>query len=156
MESFDEILKDIATSNELWDSSREEISYTESKYTLMDKDFFSFAKCFVINEKFASSVQTIVITTAWSEFSYKITTCADGVFVTYEGAYRGLLSQNLLPKLTPVDLMSAKVKSSLNNYDTLSEYVVVQEKLHSFKKEEGFQVNVHVHPRCVHEILTRK
>lgn len=47
----------------------------------------------------------IIIHTAWSNFTYRIFQNDGKVCCEYEGAFRGLLEQKLLPHLTPVGNM---------------------------------------------------
>ena len=69
----------------------------------------------------------IVIHTAWSNFTYRIFQSGGKVCCEYEGAFRGLLEQKLLPHLTPVgNLLDYEVlESSLyksGERKTLREY----------------------------------
>lgn len=69
----------------------------------------------------------IVIHTAWSNFTYRIFQDKGKVCCEYEGAFRGLLEQKLLPHLTPVgNLLDYEVlESSLyksGERKTLREY----------------------------------
>ena len=43
----------------------------------------------------------IHVTTAWSNYTYRIYQKGNSVWCEYIGAYRGLLEQNLLPTMTP-------------------------------------------------------
>ena len=55
----------------------------------------------------------IHIRTAWSNFTYRIFTWGDTVLCEYIGAYRGLLEQKLLPKLTPkISILDSEVLES--------------------------------------------
>ena len=57
----------------------------------------------------------IHVTTAWSNYTYRIYQKGNSVWCEYIGAYRGLLEQNLLPTMTPKEniLDSEVLNSSL-------------------------------------------
>lgn len=96
---------------------------------LKDRDFDCEAIAWVSPNK-----DTIEIETFWSKFKYTIYEKKGLVSVKYEGAYNGLLTQNLLPKLTPVDIENEVVTTSLKGGKlTYKEYRVLQEKFREFK-----------------------
>lgn len=69
----------------------------------------------------------IIIHTAWSNFTYRIFQVDKKVFCEYQGAFRGLLEQKLLPHMTPVgNILDCEVlESSLyksGERKTLREY----------------------------------
>ena len=77
----------------------------------------------------------ISIKTAWSVFEYFIT----GNVCTYKGAYRGLLSQNLLPTITPLFEGNEQVFSSLTEGSVeLTTYFEMKERFEAFKRKEGW------------------
>ena len=57
----------------------------------------------------------VTIKTAWSKYTYRIFVTQDVVWCEYNGAYRGLLEQVLLPTITPKEslLNSEVIESSL-------------------------------------------
>ena len=81
--------------------------------------------------------ETIEIETFWSKFRYTIWQRGSQVFVRYNGAFNGLLAQNLIPKLTPVDLENEVVTTSLKSGHpkpiTYKEYKEIHRKLQEFK-----------------------
>ena len=80
------------------------------------------------------SKDTVEIETFWSKFRYTIYQRKGLVTVKYEGAYNGLLAQNLLPPLTPIDLENEVVTTSLKGGKlTYKEYSLLQKKFQEFK-----------------------
>ena len=77
--------------------------------------------------------------TAWSKYSYRIFVTNDIVWCEYNGAYRGLLEQVLLPTITPKEnlLNSDVTESSLygNEHKKLREYAEDNLKLKQFRRE---------------------
>lgn len=82
---------------------------------------------------------SLAIKTAWSKYSYRIFVTNDIVWCEYEGAYRGLLEQVLLPTITPKEslLDSEVTESSLygNEHKKLREYAEDNLKLKRFRRE---------------------
>lgn len=96
---------------------------------LKDRDFDCEAIAWINPSK-----DTIEIETFWSKFKYTIYERRGLVSVKYEGAYHGLLAQNLLPKLTPIELENEMVTTSLKGGKlTYKEYSVLQKKFKEFK-----------------------
>lgn len=101
----------------------------------------------------------IHIRTAWSNFTYRIFTWGDTVLCEYIGAYRGLLEQKLLPKLTPkISILDSEVlESSLtgNKPQTLRLYGLDNLKLKNFRrdnfKEEYVIASLQDHPTIVYD-----
>lgn len=80
----------------------------------------------------------INIRTAWSSYTYRIFMMGDRVWCEYNGAYRGLLEQRLLPTITPKEsLLDSEVDSSLYGHEkkTLREYAEDNVKLKKFRRE---------------------
>lgn len=77
--------------------------------------------------------------TAWSKYSYRIFVANDIVWCEYNGAYRGLLEQVLLPTITPKEslLDSDVTESSLygREHKKLREYAEDNLKLKQFRRE---------------------
>lgn len=104
--------------------------------------------------------QEIHITTAWSNYTYRIFHQEKSVWCEYIGAYRGLLEQNLLPTLTPKEniLDSEVLNSSLLGQEkgTLRDYSTENLKLKNFrrdnfKKGEEYLTSSHDHPKVVYD-----
>ena len=92
----------------------------------------------------------IHVTTAWSNYTYRIYQKGNSVWCEYIGAYRGLLEQNLLPTMTPKEniLDSEVLNSSLfgDRKETLRNYSAENLKLKNFRRDnlmsllkKGFQ-----------------
>lgn len=81
----------------------------------------------------------IHVTTAWSNYTYRIYQKGNSVWCEYIGAYRGLLEQNLLPTMTPKEniLDSEVLNSSLfgDRKETLRNYSVENLKLKNFRRD---------------------
>lgn len=81
----------------------------------------------------------IAIKTAWSKYTYRIFAVQDVVWCEYNGAYRGLLEQVLLPTITPKEslLDSEVIESSLygRTPKKLREYAEDNVKLKQFRRE---------------------
>lgn len=100
-----------------------------------------------------------VLKTAWSDYSYEffeskdiLTTC------TYIGAYRGLLEQWLLPKITPVNIWDEYVESSLGipkigHIIMFRQYIQRQSELYDRRIENRTVFSGHRHPRIVADFL---
>ncbi len=117
---------------EKWSDIVEEILHSD-KWQTIEKDMTNVLRRVVLRDIYYDSEASvdiweseIHITTAWSNYSYRIFIRDNAVWCEYIGAYRGLLEQNLLPKLTPQenflcsDVLSSslirKEKESLLNY----------------------------------------
>lgn len=87
----------------------------------------------------------IFIKTAWSKYTYRIYNQGEEVWCEYVGAYRGLLEQKLLPKITPKEsLLDCEVlDSSLlgNKKKTLREYAEDNMKLKAFRRQNFNEAN---------------
>lgn len=100
------------------------------------------------------------ITTAMSNYTYRIYPKEDVVWCEYIGAYRGLLEQNLLPSITPKHniLDSEVLHSSLRGQEvgTLRDYGTENLKLKNFRRdnfkegEEQFTSSSD-HPKIVYD-----
>ncbi|MDH6533470.1 hypothetical protein D0T51_00545 [Parabacteroides sp. 52] len=100
------------------------------------------------------------IKTAWSNFTYRIYQQGGTVWCEYTGAYRGLLEQKLLPRLTPKEnFLNAEVSNSVlldKGKETLFKYSTESRKLKSpalgderKKKEADFVPKKH--PQVVYD-----
>lgn len=81
----------------------------------------------------------ITIKTAWSSYTYRLFMMGNAVWCEYNGAYRGLLEQKLLPSITPKEslLDSEVLDSSLYGSERrkLREYAEDNVKLKKFRRE---------------------
>lgn len=81
----------------------------------------------------------VSIKTAWSSYSYRLFMVDDRVWCEYNGAYRGLLEQKLLPTITPKEslLDSEVLDSSLYGSERrkLREYAEDNVKLKQFRRQ---------------------
>ena len=101
----------------------------------------------------------IHITTAWSNYTYRIYKKGDSVWCEYIGAYRGLLEQNLLPTLTPKEniLDSEVLNSSLfgERKEVLRNYSRENLKLKNFRRDnfsgENLLMSPQDHPKVVYD-----
>ena len=145
-ESFETVMTSLTTSNESWKVVK--IDSVEDTWYLEDLYFPESSARISVNR-----YGGVTIKTAWSDFIYSINEEDDGCSVVYEGAYMGLLSQNLIPKLTPINLLESEVKSSLTGWTTLDKYIESREIFHSFKKENEMYINNFIHPKVVNELV---
>ena len=101
----------------------------------------------------------ITIKTAWSNYTYRLFVLGDNVWCEYNGAYRGLLEQNLLPTITPREglLESEVLDSSLYGSEKrkLREYAEDNLKLKKFRRENFNEDRTGVahfdHPKRVYD-----
>lgn len=99
----------------------------------------------------------IHISTAWSNYTYRIYVMEDAVWCEYIGAYRGLLEQKLLPQITPNGniLDSEVIGSSLlgEEVETLRGYSSVNQRNRGTRNYEkrGEEGMLSDHPRVVHD-----
>lgn len=129
-ESLPEIYENLVHSDE-WEAVVEE--YSGKKIVSLKDTTYKL-------EAFADVFDShIFIKTAWSKYTYRIYTQNSEVWCEYIGAYRGLLEQKLLPKITPKEsLLDCEVlDSSLlgNKKKTLREYAEDNVKLKTFRRQ---------------------
>lgn len=130
-ENLPEIIEEILHSDKWQTSVKEELS-GRTTVVIRDQAYGSEATI----EIYATSIE---IKTAWSKYSYRIFVTNDIVWCEYNGAYRGLLEQVLLPTITPKEslLNSDVTESSLygNEHKKLREYAEDNLKLKQFRRE---------------------
>ena len=130
-ENLPEIIEEIIHSDKWQTSVKEELS-GRTTVVIRDQAYGSEATI----EIYATSIE---IKTAWSKYSYRIFVTNDIVWCEYNGAYRGLLEQVLLPTITPKEslLNSDVTESSLygNDPKKLREYAEDNLKLKQFRRE---------------------
>lgn len=130
-EKLPEIIEEIMHSDKWLTSVKEEIS-GRTTVIIRDQAYGSEA----VVEIYA---QVIEIRTAWSKYSYRIFVANDLVWCEYNGAYRGLLEQVLLPTITPKEslLDSEVTESSLygQEHKRLRDYAEGNLKLKQFRRE---------------------
>ena len=104
-ENLPEIIEEILHSDKWQTSVKEELS-GRTTVVIRDQAYGSEATI----EIYATSIE---IKTAWSKYSYRIFVTNDIVWCEYNGAYRGLLEQVLLPTITPKEnLLNSDVTES--------------------------------------------
>ncbi len=130
-EKLQEIINEILHSDRWQTFVKEEIS-GRTTVVIRDQDYGSEATI----EIYAKYVE---IRTAWSKYYYRIFVTNDIVWCEYDGAYRGLLEQVLLPTITPKEglLESDVTESSLygNERKKLREYAEDNLKLKQFRRD---------------------
>ena len=136
------------------------------RWTTLVKEDISGRKLVVIRDPSYNSEATveiyareITIKTAWSNYTYRLFVLGDNVWCEYNGAYRGLLEQNLLPTITPREglLESEVLDSSLYGSEKrkLREYAEDNLKLKKFRRENFNEDRTGVahfdHPKRVYD-----
>lgn len=136
------------------------------RWTTLVKEDISGRKLVVIRDPNYNSETTveiyareITIKTAWSNYTYRLFVLGDNVWCEYNGAYRGLLEQNLLPTITPREglLESEVLDSSLYGSEKrkLREYAEDNLKLKKFRRENFNEDRTGVahfdHPKRVYD-----
>jgi hypothetical protein len=110
---------------------------------IQDESFDSYAKVEFYQDR------SIAVTTAWSGFKYWFykDEYSDTTVVEYDGAYRALFEQCLMPQFEAI-WEGATVRSSLDHHDlTIEEYVALQDRLYDFRHQYG-TIETHRRPRC--------
>lgn len=130
-EKLPEIIEEILHSDRWMASIKEEIS-GKKLVVIRDRSYASEAFIEIYSRE-------ITIKTAWSNYTYRMFLLNDNVWCEYNGAYRGLLEQQLLPTITPREslLESEVLNSSLYGQEKkkLREYAEDNLKLKKFRRE---------------------
>ena len=150
-EQLPEIIEELKHSTKWQTSVKEEIS---GRTTLVIRDQAYGSEAII--EIYAKEIE---IKTAWSKYSYRIFVVNNIVWCEYNGAYRGLLEQVLLPAITPKEslLESEVTESSLygREHRKLREYAEDNLKLKQFRrdnfKEDQSGKATFDHPRRVYD-----
>lgn len=136
------------------------------RWTTVIKEELSGRKVVVIRDRDYDSeasveiyAREINIKTAWSSYTYRLFTIGDCVWCEYNGAYRGLLEQKLLPSITPKEslLDSEVLDSSLYGREKkkLREYAEDNVKLKQFRRQNFNEDRIGVapfdHPKKVYD-----
>lgn len=136
------------------------------RWSTLVKEDISGRKLVVIRDPSYASEATveiyareITIKTAWSNYTYRLFVLGSNVWCEYNGAYRGLLEQNLLPSITPKEglLESEVLSSSLYGQEKrkLREYAEDNLKLKKFRRENFNENRTGVapfdHPKRVYD-----
>ena len=136
------------------------------RWTTVVKEDISGRKVVVIRDQSYDSeapieiyAREVCIRTAWSSYKYRIFVMGDNVWCEYNGAYRGLLEQRLLPTITPKEsLLDYEVlDSSLYGSERkkLREYAEDNVKLKQFRRENFKEDRTGVapfdHPKKVYD-----
>lgn len=122
-----------------------EVLHSEKWITILKEDIPG-RKLVVIRDPNFNSEATVEIydkelsiKTAWSSYTYRLFVVDRTVWCEYNGAYRGLLEQQLLPTITPKEslLDSEVLDSSLYGHErhTLRKYAEDNVKLKKFRRE---------------------
>ncbi len=110
-ENIETILQD-CKNEKYWD-----LFPTNEGFNLMDKYFDSWTD---VHE----SKNELKFTTAFSQHKYTVTAIGKNTWCLYEGPFRGLLQQALMPKLTPkYNLENTLIVSSTHGVITLGNYL---------------------------------
>ena len=130
-ESLNDIIDQLSNSD-FWASH---IQYTPGKKIIKIRDL-----AYDLEATAEVLARQIVIHTAWSNFTYRIFQSEGKVCCEYEGAFRGLLEQKLLPHLTPVgNILDYEVlESSLykpGERKTLREYARDNERQRKLREQ---------------------
>lgn len=123
----------------------DEILNCERWFTVIKEDILGRKLVLICDQNFDSEAsieiyaREIDIKTAWSNYTYRLFVMGDSVWCEYNGTYRGLLEQKLLPTITPKEglLDSDVLDSSLygNEKRKLREYAEDNVKLKKFRRE---------------------
>lgn len=130
-ENLSDIIHEILDSERWITIVKEDISGRKS-VVIRDRNYDSEAAIEIYDRE-------VDIKTAWSRYCYRLFVIGDNVWCEYNGAYRGLLEQQLLPTITPKEslLDSEVLDSSLygNERKKLREYAEDNMKLKQFRRE---------------------
>lgn len=130
-ENLSDIIREILDSERWITIVKEDISGRKS-VVIRDRNYDSEAAIEIYERE-------VDIKTAWSRYCYRLFVIGDSVWCEYNGAYRGLLEQQLLPTITPKEslLDSEVLDSSLYGHERkkLREYAEDNMKLKQFRRE---------------------
>ncbi|MDH6356582.1 hypothetical protein [Parabacteroides sp. PF5-9] len=138
-----------------------EILHSDKWLTLIKEETANLKRV-VIRDPYFNSEATVDIwnhevhvSTAWSNYTYRIYKQGKSVWCEYIGAYRGLLEQNLLPTITPKEniLNSEVSQSSLlgDRTETLRVYSDENLKSRNQRKTENKAHSSADHPKVVYD-----
>ncbi len=150
-EKLSEVISEILNSERWATIVKEDISGRKS-VVIRDRSYDSEASIEIY-------AREVCIKTAWSSYSYRLFVVGDNVWCEYNGAYRGLLEQQLLPTITPKEslLDSEVLDSSLYGREKrkLREYAEDNMKLKKFRRENFNENRTGVapfdHPKKVYD-----
>ena len=102
----------------------------------------------------------IFLRTAWSKYTYRLYEVDNVCWCEYNGAYRGLLEQKLLPVITPKEnLLDQPVTSSLfgDVPKPLREYAIDNAKNRKHREQSGEFVSYqNDHPKMVYDAFIKE
>ncbi len=146
-EQLSDIIAEILNSDK-WHAHVDEERDTLKRITIKDPYFESKASIEIWQNE-------IHIRTAWSNYTYRIFEKNGAVWCEYIGAYRGLLEQTLLPRLTPKEnFLDAEVTNSSlfeGEKETLMRYSKENVKQKHSRQEKEKKQNLADHPRVVYD-----
>jgi len=144
-ENFEEILKKV-TKLDCGIVVDGTIEKTERKnHFHIQDEYFNSHSVLVFDEK------SIGILTAWSGFKYEISQKKGITYCAYEGAFMGLLEQNLMLKITPAFTGEEMVEST-DGVTSLKKYVVERRK-QCLEKELVNPKGFHPTPHCLKDLF---
>ncbi len=143
----------------------DEVLHSDKWLTLVKEEKHGLKRVVIKDPYFDSEAsidiweEEVHVTTAWSNYTYRIYLRGKTVWCEYIGAYRGLLEQNLLPSLTPKEniLNSEVLNSSLfgDKKETLRNYSAENLKLKNFRRDnfegESILASPQDHPKVVYD-----
>ncbi len=146
-EKLPEIIEEIMHSSR-WDTFVKEKIDGRTTVIIRDKEYDSEATIEIYEKE-------LDIKTAWSQYTYRIFITQNIVWCEYNGAYRGLLEQALLPTITPKEsLLDTEVlESSLYGkmHKKLRDYAKDNVRLKRMKNEKKENTAPFDHPKRVYD-----
>lgn len=147
----------------------EEILHSDKWHTLVKEEKLDLMRVTIKDPYFNVEATVDIwgselhITTAMSNYTYRIFPKEEVVWCEYIGAYRGLLEQRLLPSITPKhNILDSEVLNSTllgKESDTLRAYSAENLKLKNFRRDNFKEGEEHFtsssdHPKIVYNEYT--
>ncbi len=139
--------------SDFWITEVEEID--EDKKVIKIRDFaYPLEATAEVNGK------EILMKTAWSKYTYRLYEINGICWCEYNGAYRGLLEQKLLPIITPKEnILDQPVTSSLlgDEHKPLREYAITNVKNRKQREQSGEYISFSQdHPKSVYDAFIKE